>query len=153
MGGIEADDEQVGPRRHGDAQREGELDGALKLPGVGGMERVEERRGLAGDVPQLDVFIQVIGVRAQGRRGIHDLVDDDGSDLGAGVGGAEGVGFLGHEMLEAVAGDVAAKGDAVDLRAELEAVAVAGDIGAVAGEQVNLLAQGTERESCSSRCR
>ena len=111
------------------------------------MEGVEERCGLAGDVSQLDVFIHRISIQPQWRRGIHDLVDDDGSDLGAGVGGAEGVGFLGHEMLEAIAGNVAAKRNAVDLRPELEAVAVAGDISAVTGEQVNLLAQRTERES------
>ena len=96
------------------------------------------------------MYSSSFGVRAEGRRGVHDLVDDDGADLGAGVGGAEGVGFLGHEMLEAVAGDVAAKGDAIDLRAELEAVAITGEIGAVAGEQIDLLAQGTERESCWS---
>src|ERR1035441_7277528 len=79
-----------------------ELDGTVNLPGVGGVEWVEERRRLAGDVPQLDVFIQVVGVGTEGRRGVHDLVDDDGSDLGAGVSGAEGIGFLGHEMLEEI---------------------------------------------------
>jgi len=69
MGGVEANDQQVGPGRQGGAEREGELDGALKLPSIGGVERVEERRGLAGDVPQFDVFIQVVGVRAERRRG------------------------------------------------------------------------------------
>ena len=49
--------------------------------------------------------------------------------------------FLGDEMFEAVAGDVAAEADAVDLGAEFEAVSVAGKVGAVAGEQIDLLAQ------------
>ena len=78
---------------------------------------------------------------AQRWRGIHDLVDHHRPHLGTGVGGAKGIGFLRHEMFEAVAGHVAAKGNAIDLRAEFKAVAVAGDIGAVAGEQIDLLAQ------------
>src|ERR1035441_5948325 len=48
-----------------------ELDGTVNLPGVGGVEWVEERRRLAGDVPQLDVFIQVVGVGTEGRRGVQ----------------------------------------------------------------------------------
>ena len=111
------------------------------------MQRVEERHGLAGNVPQFDVFIQGVGIRAEGWRGVHDFVDDHRADLGAGIGGAEGVPALGHEMFDAVTGDIAAKGDAVDLRAEFKTVPVAGEVGAIAGKQVNFLAQGAESEA------
>ena len=56
------------------------------------MRGIIERNGRCGDVAQLDKLIS-----AGGRR-IHDLIDDDGTDLGRGVDGAGGRGGHGDEL-------------------------------------------------------
>ena len=98
------------------------------------MERIKQRSRLAGDVPQFNVFVQRVGVRSERWRGAHDFVDDDRANFRAGVGGAERVGGVSHEMFDAIAADVTAKADAVDLRTEFESVPVTRDVRAVAGE-------------------
>ena len=70
-----------------------------------------------------------------------------GPTLGPALAAPRVLAALGDEMFDAVAGDIAAEGDAVDLRAELEPMPITGKVGAVAREEINLLAEGTKSEA------
>ena len=79
---------------------------------------------------------------------VHDFVDDDGANLRPGVERVQRARLLGRKMFRARARDVAAKGNAVLRRAEIEAVEVAGEFpGDVRREEVNFVTIGTERET------
>src|SRR5213592_1079419 len=79
---------------------------------------------------------------------VHDLTNHNRPDPGQAVIGAESVRALCNEMGLSIAGKVPAKCHARFSRAKGEALDVAGQIRVgVRGEQVSLVAFGTERET------
>ncbi len=146
---VEADHQQVvaGRQDHVGGKIEGY--GSLQAPGVGPSCRFKQRYIVGADIVELDVFVaHIVVVAGQIRRVIHDLVDHQRANFGAGIGGAKRAHALGNEVLGPDAGDIAAKGDILLGSAELEPVKITGQIRVrIPGEQIGLGTLGTERET------
>ena len=128
VGRVETDEQGVAVDGQGCAGRETEIHGVAQAPDDGCIRRMVKRDRRAADVVKfnelvLGVVPNAIGIRHVGRV-VVDFGDDDGADARRRIGGAERAGDLGHEPIPAVAGEVSAEGDAVELRSEIESAAV-----------------------------
>jgi len=79
---------------------------------------------------------------------IMDFVDNNWTNARPGVHRIGGLRYLRRKLLLANAVEVTTEGHAVGCRAKGEAVRVTGQVcGGIAGEKIDLLAAGTEREA------
>ena len=149
---VEAHDQDVAAGRHGHSRRESEVHRIAQAPRVGEIRRIKKLHAGTADVLQLDELIfGVVPEATVGehiRRMIHDLADDNRADSRTGIGGPESGARLGHEALLAGGENVSSEGYAIEGRTEVEAMNVTSQVSsAVAGEQVDLIAGGTERKA------
>ena len=85
IGRIEVDYQNVGSRRYGSVQREAEINPLLQPPDICSVRRVVKVDRRAGDVEQLDEFIDGVVHAAKIGRMVHDFIDHDRADLRVGV--------------------------------------------------------------------
>ena len=141
VGRVEAHHEEPPAGREGRVRWKIVVDATTKMPAVRGEGSGEERHVAGSNVAQFEeLIVLVILAASQIGRVIHDFGNDHGPNLWTGVVRVQRQRRLSDEMFLAQACHIASERDAIFGGAKAVTVHVAGEVGAVAAEEIDFIA-------------